>query len=586
MKKKNNRRKWIIIAVIAAVAILALRSCGDSGTAYTEVQAQRRDISAYNSFTGNVEASSDTSVYPKVSSTVESVMVREGDTVTAGQVLFTLDSSEAEYNVSLQSAQVSQTDAQASGNVKDAQTQYDNYKSSLDQGLNQSLMNAQSAKDSAWNAWQDAKKALDDAKSGNSSAKDSAQTALNNAQAAYSQAEAAYTAVKNEADILKNTYDAALAEDEAAKAAKEAQDAVCEAAQSAYDNAAEDQKAALEETLNTEKQNKSNADLRFVNAENALAQAKEAYEKKINEDDAQSPSYSSVYEAYVNAQTALQNAQAAYNAAGNADISSLESRLKSAEDAWNNANAGYEAVKKQVDEQLASLATSVDRAKTSANTTASHLQLDHLKESLDDYTVTAPTSGVVSKLNVNAGDLVSSAQASAVISDTGSMKAQIKIDEYSITRVNAGNAVTVYVNATGDTFEGTIDSVAESATVSQGVSYYLADVKFPADDRLRQGMSVEVRLTTVDEKNVVALPSEAVSYHDDNTAYVMVKNGNDYEEKAVTIGASDGTYVEITDGLEEGESVYYTPTPMTMMEARQQKMNEGDERNVSVEPAE
>ena len=568
MKKKKNRRRWIIFAVIAVIAVLIYSSLGNSGSAYAEVQAQRRDISAYNSFTGNVEASSDTSVYPKVSSTVESVMVKEGDTVTAGQVLFTLDSSEAEYNVNLQSAQVSQTDAQASGTVKDAQTQYDNYKSSLDQGLNQSLMSAQTAKDNAWNAWQNAKQALDDAKSGNSSAKSSAQTALNNAQGVYDQAAEAYTAVQDEADALKKAYEDAAAEDDAAKAAKEVQDAVCAAAQSAYDNAAEDQKAALEETLNTEKQKKSDADLRFVNAENALAQAKEAYE---------SSGMDSVYAAYVNAQTALQSAQAAYNAAGNADISALEKQVKSTEDAWNNANAGYEAVKKQVDEQLASLASSVDKAKVSANTTASHLQLDHLKESLDDYTVTAPTSGVVSKLNVNAGDLVSSAQASAVISDTGSMKAQIKIDEYSITRVNAGNAVTVYVNATGDTFEGTIDSVAESATVSQGVSYYLADVKFPADASLRQGMSVEVRLTTVDEKNVISLPAEAVSYHDDNTAYVMVKNGNSYEEKAVTIGASDGTYVEITDGLEEGESVYYTPTTMTMTETRQQMMEQDAE---------
>ena len=78
-------------------------------------------------------------------------------------------------------------------------------------------------------------------------------------------------------------------------------------------------------------------------------------------------------------------------------------------------------------------------------------------------------------------------------------------------------------------------------------------------------MSTEVRLTNADEKQVLSLPADAVSYHSDNTAYVLDENG---QEKAVTIGVSDGDYVEITDGLSEGDIVRYIPSvsdPMSDM---------------------
>ena len=145
----------------------------------------------------------------------------------------------------------------------------------------------------------------------------------------------------------------------------------------------------------------------------------------------------------------------------------------------------------------------------------------------------------------------------AVVSNLSHMEVSIRVDEYTVKNVSEGSAVTIYIDSIGKSYPGTISSIDEKAAVQSGVSYFGATVEFTADADVKSGMSTEVRLTNADEKQVLSLPADAVSYHSDNTAYVLDENG---EEKAVTIGVSDGNYVEITDGLSEGDTVRYIPT--------------------------
>ena len=63
-----------------------------------------------------------------------------------------------------------------------------------------------------------------------------------------------------------------------------------------------------------------------------------------------------------------------------------------------------------------------------------------------------------------------------------------------------------------------------------------------------------------------ALPTEAIAYHEDNTAYVYIRdeNGN-LTEQTVSLGETDGTWVQITEGLEAGDTVFYQYTPSYLM---------------------
>ena len=115
-------------------------------------------------------------------------------------------------------------------------------------------------------------------------------------------------------------------------------------------------------------------------------------------------------------------------------------------------------------------------------------------------------------------------------------------------------------------YEGTISRISKTATVENEVSYLDAVVEFEADDDIMDGLSAEVRLIQTQELGVPALPSEAISYKEDNTAYVYIRdeNGN-LTEQTVSLGETDGTWVQITEGLEAGDTVFYQYTPSYLM---------------------
>ena len=134
-------------------------------------------------------------------------------------------------------------------------------------------------------------------------------------------------------------------------------------------------------------------------------------------------------------------------------------------------------------------------------------------------------------------------------------------DKVDLGKIKEGDVVEVHINATGDILDGTIDTISLSAEISGGVAYFSADVRFEAGENVRPGMSAEVKLISQKALQTTSVPVEALNYEENNVAYVFVKNTEGQPEKRnVTLGVSDGTYIEITDGLEESEIVLYIPS--------------------------
>jgi HlyD family secretion protein len=79
-----------------------------------------------------------------------------------------------------------------------------------------------------------------------------------------------------------------------------------------------------------------------------------------------------------------------------------------------------------------------------------------------------------------------------------------------------------------------------------------------ADPRMVSGMSTRVEIVTDTLKNALLVPVEAV-YHDGEKAVCLVRTGLRTEKRPVTVGKSDDHYVEITQGLSEGEQVSLDP---------------------------
>ena len=200
--------------------------------------------------------------------------------------------------------------------------------------------------------------------------------------------------------------------------------------------------------------------------------------------------------------------------------------------------------------------------------------LESAQDRLDDYMVTSPITGTVVEKTVKAGDNVGTGSNSnntlCIIYDLTYLEMTLNIDELDIDNVEVGQTVNVTSDAKeGQTFTGVVTKVSVVGTTSGGTTTYPVTVRIDDTDGLRPGMNVDAEIVLFSADGVLAIPSLAVNRGD--TVLVTSDSpsaANALEQEApegyayvqVTTGVSDDSYIEITSGLQEGDTVAYLRT--------------------------
>ena len=136
----------------------------------------------------------------------------------------------------------------------------------------------------------------------------------------------------------------------------------------------------------------------------------------------------------------------------------------------------------------------------------------------------------------------------------------VSVDELDINSVELGQTAVVTFDAIEDQkFEGEVTKIGNTASVNGGVAKYTVTITIPKDSKMKQGMNASATITIEDRENVLTLPMNALQEKGDRTFVYTEKDdeGNLSGETEITTGLSDGSTVEIMDGLEEGTTVYY-----------------------------
>lgn len=138
----------------------------------------------------------------------------------------------------------------------------------------------------------------------------------------------------------------------------------------------------------------------------------------------------------------------------------------------------------------------------------------------------------------------------------------INVDESNIQALNVGQEANVTIDSIGeDIFTGTVSEINKTATSSSGVTVYTATVTLDKTESMLSGMTADVAVTIEGVENALLVPEEAVR-KTSATSYVYTSYDEETGELGgmaeVTTGLSNGTYTEITSGLKEGDTVYYT----------------------------
>ena len=138
------------------------------------------------------------------------------------------------------------------------------------------------------------------------------------------------------------------------------------------------------------------------------------------------------------------------------------------------------------------------------------------QQTLADHYIRAPFNGLIAEVGVKKGESVSSAS-TVVILITKQQLAEITLNEVDIAQVKVGQKANITFDGIDDlTITGQVVKVDTIGAVSQGVVTYDAKITFDTqDERVRPGMSISVSIITEAKQNVLVVPNAAIKYQGD-----------------------------------------------------------------------
>ena len=555
VKTRRNPLAWfgkhkkltalLLVVLIAAVLVLRAVLGGKkaAGSTYQFVRTstlQKTSLTDSVSVNGTVKSGYEASVTVADSAKlykVSEVKVAVGDTVKKGDVIATLDTSDLEkqiesaeesYGDTLKSAQTSNDRAVA--DLESSTVQHENTLIDLQAKIEQADESLQEAKDNLTKAQEDQRKAQ--------STYDSAVSNYNTLQSAYNSAvanvealNATYTAAQQEYAQAKNNYEVAV-----------------EIYNNDGGNPTEEHTQAknnAEDALNTALAKYNDADTALNNAKNNCS----VPSLNLYGYDAVKQAYSQADTDKSSAERDLETAKTSVETATK-NIDTCEQQVKAAHDSYDQEKNYSNLLNKS--QNVEDSATKLEQAQRTPD------NLETLRSTLEDCTLTATMDGTITALNATVGSVCSGTV--ATIQNTDALVVDVTIPANSVPKLSTGMTCHITSDATGDTvINGTLTQIDPVAN-DQGS--FGAKVVVNGDaDGLLIGISAKVEIIISEKDNVFIVPRDAVGTADDGSSYVLRKTGGEgvdmtFEQVTVTTGDTNDFYVEITGSdLQEGDVI-------------------------------
>ena len=646
-KKKILSITCGVLAVVVVGSYFALNRNNTVQAMVSTETLQQMDLQNTVSLSGVVESQSGRKVYSTLSYLVEQVNVQVGDVVQQGDVLAQLKTDDLQMDIAQQQAAVNASKNQSAHQIEVSRKAYENAKENYENGLDSGALSAEQGVTSAEYGVEQAQQQLKAAKAAVYDAKENyrvtrdqlegnitdaeealrdAEEALGDAQAAYNDAVAGQESAKKEAAALfeqktadykkaaeewahlEGTY---LADIETEKVnVKDAKDALDnkyptppkEGEDGYADYIASDEFKAYQESegkLRTARETYVQQKSNFQNIQQVYNQAQTDYQNQLASiTSSASGAMSGVASAQSGVAAAEAQLDAAQDARNGASMAQLEQGVDSAkrgvdsaqlqkeiaQNQVSNAKDQREASNNAIQQQIDSLKDSLVGSQIAAQSTQSQeIAIQKMQNTLEDATITAPVSGVVTAVYAKVGEPGNGLL--FVVEDTQSLKINTKIKEYDVANIREGMSVVIKSDATGDQeISGTVTYIAPAAVKTEAGNTQTggndSNVEFEAEVQvndpncgLRIGMNTRLTVLLEEKQDVFGVPYDAVVEKADGSTvvYAAVEQQNSGKNSSyvvteipVTTGLETDFYIEISGGeVTPGMAVISNPQSVT-----------------------
>ncbi len=242
-------------------------------------------------------------------------------------------------------------------------------------------------------------------------------------------------------------------------------------------------------------------------------------------------------------------------------VRNTESNLVSARAAHKNSESAYGRNKRLYENSSISKAEldgyEAQRNSDRAQVEALQAQLEQARNQLAYTRLEAPFSGVVSARKIEEFETVAAGQAVFTLVDPGKLKVDVGIPESLISRVRAGDAVSVALESRpGRALAAVVSEVGVALDASTG-TYPVTVIVTESSPEILPGMTAEVTFTFgfAGGRGYVVPTSAILEDIQTGTRSVWVVAAGAVTRRAVETGALVSDGLEIVSGLEEGEAV-------------------------------
>ncbi len=194
-----------------------------------------------------------------------------------------------------------------------------------------------------------------------------------------------------------------------------------------------------------------------------------------------------------------------------------------------------------------------------ANLAAADANLQRLKQLEAFKHVTAPFAGVVTRRNVDVGDLIdTSGKPMFLLSQTDPLRVYVSVPQSYANLVKTGQTVVVtQAELQNQQFKGQVTRT--SASIDASTRTMQVEVSLPnKDGLLLPGAYVQVALP-LSASAALSVPSNALLFRGEGTRVAVVDARGKVTLHAVTLGRNNGTTVEITGGLKADDRLVLNP---------------------------
>lgn len=169
--------------------------------------------------------------------------------------------------------------------------------------------------------------------------------------------------------------------------------------------------------------------------------------------------------------------------------------------------------------------------------------------------MTAPYNCVVKSWSLPEEEEQLTTDHSVTVAGTDVLQMELSVGEDQISLVKAGEEADVEIEAASASFEGVVTSVSEVGEYASSGSTFTAKVTFENDGSVKLGMSGTAQITLEKAENALCIPLNAVTSSKGESKVTLQKDDGSTEEVTVSTGIKNDAYIQITDGLSEGDTV-------------------------------